>query len=71
MKVKELQKTVSVAWSPQEQCPIILAAGTSAAGLDTSFSTDSVLELYSLNLSDPGFDMQLIGSQPSVHRYEF
>lgn len=68
MKVKELQKTVSVAWSPQEQCPIVLAAGTSAQQLDTSFTTEAVLELYSLNLGDPSFDMQLIGSQSSAQR---
>ena len=43
MKVKELQKTVNVAWSPQQQYPIYLAAGSAAQQLDSSGS--SVLEI--------------------------
>lgn len=69
MKVKELQKNVNVAWSPEQQCPIYLAAGTAAQQIDTSFSSNSVLELYSLNLSDPGYDLELIGTTQSPRRY--
>lgn len=69
MKVKELQKTVNVAWSPVQQSPIMLAAGTAAQQLDSSFSTSAALELYSINLTDPSYDMELVGSQVSSHRF--
>ncbi|XP_062716425.1 protein transport protein Sec31A isoform X3 [Aedes albopictus] len=69
MKVKELQKTVNVAWSPVQQTPIMLAAGTAAQQLDSSFSTSAALELYSINLSDPSYDLELVGSQVSSHRF--
>lgn len=71
MKIKELQKAVNVAWSPQEQTPIYLAAGTAAQQLlDTSSSSaNPTLELYSLNLTDPGYDLELVGVQQSGHKF--
>uniref|UniRef100_A0A6B2EKZ1 Protein transport protein Sec31A n=1 Tax=Phlebotomus kandelakii TaxID=1109342 RepID=A0A6B2EKZ1_9DIPT len=69
MKVKELQKTVNVAWSPQQQNPILLAAGTAAQQLDTSFGNTSTLEIFSVNLSDPGYDMELKGSLSSPYKF--
>lgn len=69
MKIKELQKTVNVAWSPAEQNPIMLAAGTAAQQLDAS--SNALLEIYATNLSDPGYDLVLKGSQISPYRYVF
>ncbi|KAJ8680760.1 hypothetical protein QAD02_016547 [Eretmocerus hayati] len=69
MKIKELHKTVNVAWSPPGQYPILLAAGTAAQQLDASFSTNASLDLYSLNLQQPGYDMQLSASVPSDQRF--
>ncbi|EDS34831.1 vesicle associated protein [Culex quinquefasciatus] len=69
MKVKELQKMVNVAWSPVQQDPIMLAAGTAAQQLDATFSTAAALELYSINLEDPSYDLKLVGSQTSAHRF--
>ncbi|XP_031779577.1 protein transport protein Sec31A isoform X3 [Nasonia vitripennis] len=69
MKVKELHKTVNVAWSPLAQYPILLAAGTAAQQLDASFDTNASLDLYSLNLQQPGYDMQLNVSVPSDQRF--
>ncbi|XP_011874105.1 PREDICTED: protein transport protein Sec31A isoform X2 [Vollenhovia emeryi] len=69
MKVKELLKTVNVAWSPPAQHPIMLAAGTAAQQLDASFSTSASLDLYSLNLQQPGYEMELQTSVPSDHRF--
>ncbi|XP_011256844.1 protein transport protein Sec31A isoform X2 [Camponotus floridanus] len=69
MKVKELLKTVNVAWSPPAQHPIMLAAGTAAQQLDASFSTSASLDLYSLNLQQPGYEMELRVSVPSDHRF--
>lgn len=66
MKVKELQKTVNIAWSPQPQQPILLAAGTAAQQIDSS--VNSTLEIYSTNLSDPSYDLALKSSRPSQYR---
>ena len=37
MKVKEIECTANVAWSPADQHPIYLAAGTAAQQLDATF----------------------------------
>ncbi|XP_058118921.1 protein transport protein Sec31A [Anopheles ziemanni] len=70
MKVKELQKMVNVAWSPAQQSSVMLAAGTAAQQLDASFNTAAALEVYSINLADPSYDLELKGSQPSAHRFQ-
>lgn len=69
MKIKELLKTVNVAWSPPAQYPIMMAAGTAAQQLDASFSTSASLDLYSLNLQQPGYEMELEASVSSDHRF--
>ncbi|XP_048510063.1 protein transport protein Sec31A isoform X2 [Athalia rosae] len=69
MKVKELLRTVNVAWSPLAQHPILLAAGTAAQQLDASFSTSASLDLYALGLQDPGYEMELKASISSDNRY--
>lgn len=66
MKIKELQKTVNVAWSPAQQDSILLAAGTAAQQLDAS--SNATLEIYAANLTEPGYDLVLKGSQPSPFR---
>ena len=37
MKIKEIDRTANVAWSPASQHPIYLAAGTAAQQLDATF----------------------------------
>ncbi|XP_066994333.2 protein transport protein Sec31A isoform X2 [Anabrus simplex] len=69
MKVKELDRTVNIAWSPASMHPILLAAGTAAQQLDASFSTSAAMELYALNLTEPGIDMDLRASAPSDYRF--
>lgn len=71
MKIKELQKTVNVAWSPAGQSPIYLAAGSAAQQLlDTSFaSSNPSLELYALNLADQCYDLELVGVQQSAQKF--
>jgi len=69
MKVKEVDRTANIAWSPQPQVPIFLAAGTAAQQLDASFSTNSNLEVYALNLTESGHDMPLVASLPVDQRY--
>lgn len=69
MKVKEIEKTVNLAWSPKSQYPILLAAGTAAQQLDASFSTSAALELYSINLGEPSLDLDLCCSSPTDYRF--
>ncbi len=45
MKVKELEVTANVAWSPAALEQVHLAAGTAAQQLDATFSTSSALEV--------------------------
>lgn len=70
MKIKELQKTVNVAWSPEQLSDVYLAAGTAAQQLDSSPNTVSTLEIYSINLLDPSYDLELKGSQQSKYRFQ-
>lgn len=69
MKVKDIERTANVAWSPKNQHPIYLAAGTAAQQLDASFNTNATLEIYSLNLTDPDPDTQAVCSVQSDHRF--
>ncbi|XP_066928892.1 protein transport protein Sec31A-like isoform X2 [Clytia hemisphaerica] len=69
MKIKEIQRTANVAWSPKQQYPIYLAAGTAAQQLDASFSTSAALDIYHVNLESKEFDMPIVGSLPSQHRF--
>uniref|UniRef100_A0A0A1X6V3 Protein transport protein Sec31A n=1 Tax=Zeugodacus cucurbitae TaxID=28588 RepID=A0A0A1X6V3_ZEUCU len=68
MKVKELQKTVNIAWSPLPQHPIYLAAGSAAQQLDSN--VNPTLEIYSTNFSDPSYDLELKASLPSQYRFQ-
>ena len=37
MKIKEINRTANLAWSPKQQYPIYLVAGTAAQQLDATF----------------------------------
>jgi len=69
MKLKEIDRTANVAWSPAVQHPIYLAAGTAAQQLDATFSTSASLELYSLNLGEPSQEMELAASLNTESRF--
>lgn len=51
MKLKEIYRTSTFAWSPSGSVPL-LATGTVAGALDESFSNDSRLEIWSPNFLD-------------------
>jgi protein transport protein SEC31 len=69
MKIKEVEQTANIAWSPASQYPIYLATGTAAQQLDASFSTTSQIDLYSLDLNEPGLGMGLKASISTKQRY--
>lgn len=67
MKIKELQKTVNIAWSPEKIDELYLAAGTAAQQIET-LNTSATLEIYGIDLSDPSYDLTLKGSQVSQYK---
>lgn len=69
MKIKELQKTVNITWSPAQLNDLYLAAGTAAQQIDTA-SSSATLELYEINLSDPSYDLVLRATQTSPYRFQ-
>lgn len=69
MKIKELEATANVVWSPQSYYPVTLAAGSAAQQVDASFSSNLSLNLYTLNLGDPGFDLEQKVSIPVENKY--
>ncbi|CAL9682339.1 unnamed protein product [Knipowitschia caucasica] len=69
MKLKEINRTAMLCWSPAQHHPIYLTTGTSAQQLDASFSTSASLELFELNLADPSLDMKSCGTFSSSQRY--
>lgn len=65
MKLKEIHRTSTFAWSPISRTPL-LATGTVAGALDESFSNESVLEIWEPNFLDRaefdiGFDSSSSG----------
>lgn len=51
MKLKEIHRTSTFAWSPSSSLPL-LATGTVAGALDESFSNESQLEIWAPNFLD-------------------
>ena len=57
MKLKEIHRTSTFAWSPASALPI-LATGTVAGALDESFSNESQLEIWAPDfLAKDEFDL--------------
>lgn len=74
MKLKEIDRTVHVAWSPvkiqnDDSNGNFLVAGTAAQQLDASFSTNSQLELFQVNLADRSMAMTPTGSIKTDYRF--
>ncbi|UJR29146.1 hypothetical protein I4U23_010360 [Adineta vaga] len=74
MKLKEIDRTVHVAWSPantdeHQANANYLVGGTAAQQLDASFSTNSQLELFQVNLADRSMAMTPIGSVKTDYRF--
>lgn len=57
MKLKEIHRTSTFAWSPTPNLPLI-ATGTVAGALDESFSNESQLEIWAPDFLDKNeFDL--------------
>jgi len=66
MKLKEIHRTSTFAWSPSSPLPLI-ATGTVAGALDESFSNESQLEIWAPNFMDRDeYDLGVVrGKGPS------
>ncbi|KDQ53752.1 hypothetical protein JAAARDRAFT_422252 [Jaapia argillacea MUCL 33604] len=63
MKLKEIHRTSTFAWSPSPSLPL-LVTGTVAGALDESFSNDSILEIWAPDFLDKDeFEMGLDGQE--------
>ncbi|KAI8797530.1 protein transport protein Sec31A isoform X1 [Biomphalaria glabrata] len=69
MRVKEIDRTANMAWSPEDKYPIYIATGTAAQQLDATFSTTSAIELYGLNIDEATLDMPVVASVESDARF--
>ncbi|XP_073723373.1 protein transport protein Sec31A isoform X2 [Misgurnus anguillicaudatus] len=69
MRIKEILRTATQAWSPAKQHPAHLALGTAAQQLDASFNTSSALEIFEMDFADTSMDMKLRGSLPTSSRF--
>lgn len=69
MKLKEIERTANVAWSPSQQYPVYLACGTAAQQLDATFSTKSVLEVFRFNPEEISSECELVSAVETDHRF--
>jgi len=68
MKIKEIDRTANVAWSPAEVDPVYLAVGTAAQQLDSSLNTKSTLEIYQFDITEGGLDLPVKATLPCESR---
>lgn len=69
MKVKEVNETSNVAWSPGSIHPAYLACGTTAKQLDAGFNSSATLNIYDLNIRESNLGMKLAVTIESPGRY--
>ncbi len=71
MVLKKLDRAAFTSWNPATEKEPLLALGTAAGALDASFSSKTELEIFSLNLSEPGKGMKKLCGVASNARYDF
>ncbi|CAL4148355.1 unnamed protein product, partial [Meganyctiphanes norvegica] len=69
MKLKEINITAGITWSPAGVNPSYLACGTSAQQLDSSFNSSSQLQIYDLDLAHATLDTKLAASIDTPARF--
>ncbi|XP_062383121.1 protein transport protein Sec31A isoform X2 [Sardina pilchardus] len=69
MRLKEILRTATQAWSPAAHHPAYLALGTSAQQLDASFNTTAALEIFEMDFADPSVEMKLRGTLATSNRF--
>ncbi|KAG4093393.1 WD40 repeat-like protein [Neocallimastix lanati (nom. inval.)] len=71
MKIRQVNRTATMAWSSGQHSPLV-ALGTASGALDASFSTKSELEIFDLDLDKgrtPDVEMKRIGIANTNSRF--
>lgn len=70
VRLREIPRTATFAWSPGPISPLI-ATGTKAGAVDADFSNDTKLELWELGLDTEGqgIELQPVASVDADSRY--
>ncbi len=58
VRLREVPRTAAFAWSPGTELPFI-ATGTKAGAVDADFSTETVLEVWDLQLGNHEQNLEL------------
>ena len=68
VKIKDIPVTANYAWSPPENHPMYIAAGTAAQQMDASFSSNAKLELYAIDMAEASLSSACAGSVETSSR---
>lgn len=71
VQLKQITRNATFSWSPASGKPLI-ASGTIAGAVDASFSQDSELEIWDLNLDNTdtaAFELQPAAKVSTVRKY--
>ena len=71
VRLREVPRTATFAWSPGAKAPSIVT-GTKAGAVDADFSSETVLELWDLDLGNqqPGVELQPVASIGADSRWD-
>jgi len=68
MKIREINRTANVAWSPSDISPIYLVCGTAAQYVELEANGSSAIEVFELDLVSKNISLQSIATVKSNHR---
>jgi protein transport protein SEC31 len=68
MKLQEIERSSTVAWSPLSQFPAFLAAGTVAGSLDVDFDTSAHLEIMQVDFANKA-QLTVVGKASAPDRF--
>ena len=69
MKLKEVSRNATVAWSPLSHHPDLIATGSVSGSLDANFSSSAELEIFPLELSNTSSSLKPLGSASTPYRF--
>lgn len=69
MKLKEVSRNATVAWSPLAHHPDLIATGAVSGSLDATFSSSAELEIFPLELSNKSSTLKPLGSASTPYRF--
>uniref|UniRef100_H2ZFZ5 Protein transport protein Sec31A n=1 Tax=Ciona savignyi TaxID=51511 RepID=H2ZFZ5_CIOSA len=70
VKIKQVNVAANYAWSPAENHPVYIAAGTAAQQLDATFSSNAKLELYAVDMADESYTVKCAGTIETENRFQ-